>query len=144
MGKKAYSCFARSSAKLTSKMLDCMAGTGWTRGSCNCLWTPPANPFKSRTWGGKAFRSGQSFFCLPWTVSIPHPPSPAARLQKEHTEPRLQKGKGILKAFFFLPLHVKKLNTCFEFLIQLSSFYHLFCFVMHYIQLHISNPQILP
>lgn len=50
------------------------------------------------------------------------------------------------RAFCWLvfSLNVQKLNACFESLIRLSSFCHLLCFVMHYIQLHISNPQILP
>lgn len=63
-------------------------------------------------------------------------------------EQRLQRREGILLCifhfFFFPPTLVRKLNACFEFLIRPSSFCHLFCFVMHYIQLHISNPQILP
>lgn len=115
----------------------------------------PANPSKSGTRVGKIFRSGWPL-SLPWAPSIPHAPAPhpgctssqRARAEGERTEQRLQRGKGILPrtfcSLFFFPLNVEKLNACFEFLIRLSSFCHLFCFVMHYIQLHISNPQILP
>lgn len=55
-------------------------------------------------------------------------------------------GRGFCLTHFalFFFFNVKKLNARFEFLIRPSSSCHLFCFVMHYIQLHISNPQILP
>lgn len=62
----------------------------------------------------------------------------------EAAEPRGDFALHISLLFFSPPMLVRKLNACFEFLIRPSSFCHLFCFVMHYIQLHISNPQILP
>lgn len=106
----------------------------------------PANPSQSGTWVGKVFGSG-------WPLSprhpasIPQPPAPrpgggGGAHRAKAAETKGDFASHILLTFFFL--NVKKLNACFECLIRLSSFCHLFCFVMHYIQLHISNPQILP
>jgi len=110
----------------------------------------PANPSESGTGVGKVVGSGRPR-SLPWNASIPHPPAPIAAGKsggRAHGA-KVAGRKGdfasrVLLAFLVFPLNVKKLNACFEFLIRLSSFCHLFCFVMHYIQLHISNPQILP
>lgn len=99
----------------------------------------PANPSKAGSWEGKVFRSVGP--CLLWMASIPHPT--AARLCLS-VQSKGDFASCIFLAIFFPSLNVEKLNARFEFLIRLSSFCHLFCFVMHYIQLHISNPQILP
>lgn len=106
----------------------------------------PANPSQSGTWVGKVFGSG-------WPLSprhpasIPQPPAPRPGGGGGAHRAKAAEAKGdfashILLTFFLL--NVKNLNACFECLIRLSSFCHLFCFVVHYIQLHISNPQILP
>lgn len=106
----------------------------------------PGQQIHPRLAAGREKFSGVGGSCLPWMASVPHPTAPAAGL---HLSVRRERGaKGILpRTFswrFFLSLNVEKLNARFESLIRLSSFCHLFCFVMHYIQLHVSNPQILP
>lgn len=92
--------------------------------------------------------------CPPWMVSILHSTAPEPGCASVWSGSTQQRGfclahfpgHSFFLAIFFSPLslNVEKLNAGFEFLIRLSSFCHLFCFVMHYIQLHISNPQILP
>lgn len=77
---------------------------------------------------------------------VPSPHHPPVGRAVLGTFGAAQRRTGLLphtfRPFFFF--NVKKLNARFEFLIRPSSSCHLFCFVMHYIQLHISNPQILP
>lgn len=79
----------------------------------------------------------------------PSPPAPHHSRQEPgggHRAKAAERRGTVPRAFCWLvfSLNVQKLNACFESLIRLSSFCHLLCFVMHYIQLHISNPQILP
>lgn len=112
----------------------------------------PGQQTHPRLAAGREKFSGVVGPCPSWMVSVPHPTAPAARLCLSVERERPAQGifclasfPGYFFSFFFFPsLNVEKLNARFEFLIRLSSFCHLFCFVMHYIQLHISNPQILP